>query len=131
MIEGLSHITFVVRDLARMQEMLETVLGAREVYASGDETFSLAREKFFLVGGVWIAAMEGEPVAQRTYDHIAFKIPDSAFDACLARIESLGLEIKPARPRVEGEGRSIYLRASNGLVAAHRTTPPSLMNKRG
>ncbi len=33
-------------------------LGAREVYDSHSRTFSLSREKFFLLGGVWIAAME-------------------------------------------------------------------------
>ena len=39
MIEGLSHITFIVRDLDRMQELLESVFGATEIYASGDNTF--------------------------------------------------------------------------------------------
>ena len=47
MIEGLSHVTFVVRDLDRMTRILIGIFGAREVYASGDEIFSVAREKFF------------------------------------------------------------------------------------
>ena len=34
MIEGLSHITFIVRDLDRMTAILEGVFDAREVYAS-------------------------------------------------------------------------------------------------
>ena len=50
MIEGLSHLTFVVRDLDRMARILTTVLDARLVYESGDATFSLSRERFFLVG---------------------------------------------------------------------------------
>jgi hypothetical protein len=57
-IEGLSHLTFIVRDLERMSRLIE-VLGGRQVYASGDETFSLSREKFFVAGGLWIAIMEG------------------------------------------------------------------------
>lgn len=64
MIEGLSHITFIVRDLDRMEEILTTVLHAKKVYDSGNDTFSLSRERFFLVGEepamVWIAIMEGE-----------------------------------------------------------------------
>ena len=48
MIEGLSHITFIVRDLDRMEKILVSVLGARKVYDSGDNTFSESRERFFL-----------------------------------------------------------------------------------
>jgi fosfomycin resistance protein FosX len=87
-IEGLSHITFIVRDL--------------------DRIFSLSKERFFLVGGLWIAVMEGEPLPIRTYNHIAFKIDDADYDSYLARIRSLGLELREGRSRVEGEGRSIY-----------------------
>jgi catechol 2,3-dioxygenase-like lactoylglutathione lyase family enzyme len=108
MIEGLSHITLITRDLDRMSAILEQVLDGREVYASGDDTFSLSREKFFVVGGQWIAIMEGESLASRTYNHIAFKIPASAIDTYRARIETLGLEFRQSRPRVAGEGHSVY-----------------------
>ena len=59
MIEGLSHITLIVRDLQRMSAILSQVLDGREIYSSGDDTFSVSREKFFIVGGQWIAVMEG------------------------------------------------------------------------
>ena len=108
MIEVLSHITLITRDLARMTAIVEGALGGREIYASGDDTFSLSREKFFDVGGLWIAVMEGESLPVRTYNHIAFKIPASAIDEYRARIEALGLELRESRPRVEGEGRSLY-----------------------
>ncbi|NGO49614.1 FosX/FosE/FosI family fosfomycin resistance hydrolase [Allomesorhizobium camelthorni] len=108
MIEGLSHVTFIVRDLDRMAAILTRVLGAEEVYSSGNDRFSLSREKFFLAGGVWIAAMEGEPLPSRSYNHVAFKISEADYEACVERIRSLGLEVRPPRPRVEGEGRSIY-----------------------
>ena len=108
MIEGLSHMTFVVRDLNRMSRIMTDVLGAAEVYASGDDTFSLSREKFFDLSGLWIAIMEGEALPDRAYNHIAFKIPEEDFDAYVQRIEAAGLDFKPPRPRVEGEGRSIY-----------------------
>jgi fosfomycin resistance protein FosX len=107
-IEGLSHITFVVRDLDRMEGILTTVLGARRVRDSGSATFSLSRERFYPVGELWIAVMEGEPLPVRSYNHVAFKIADAGYDDCLARIRSLGLEQREGRSRVEGEGRSIY-----------------------
>jgi fosfomycin resistance protein FosX len=107
-IEGLSHVTFVVRDLERMTRILTGIFGARELYASGEESFSIAREKFFQVGDLWIAVMEGEPLPSRTYNHVAFKIEDADFEACEAKVKAMGLEIRPSRPRVPGEGRSLY-----------------------
>ncbi|WP_137932738.1 FosX/FosE/FosI family fosfomycin resistance hydrolase [Mesorhizobium comanense] len=108
MIEGLSHMTFIVRDLDRMTEILEGVFDAREVYASDATQFSLSREKFFLIGDIWIAIMEGERLPERSYNHIAFKIDDADFDRYAERVAKLGLGMRPPRPRVEGEGRSIY-----------------------
>ena len=112
MVQGLSHMTFIVRDLDRMEEILTTVLAARKVYDSGTETFSLSKERFFLIGdgeeAVWIATMEGEPLATRTYNHVAFKITDSEYEDYLLRIRALGLEVREGRSRVPGEGQSIY-----------------------
>ena len=88
--------------------ILTGIFGAREVYASGEETFSVAREKFFQVGDLWIAVMEGEPLPSRTYNHVAFKIEDAEFEAYEAKVRALGLEIRPPRQRVTGEGRSLY-----------------------
>ncbi|MBF9232762.1 FosX/FosE/FosI family fosfomycin resistance hydrolase [Microvirga alba] len=108
MIEALSHITLITSDLARMSTIIEQVLDGREVYASGDDTFSLSREKFFIVGGHWVAIMEGESLPNRTYNHIAFKIAATDVDVYRARIEKLGLTLRESRPRVEGEGHSLY-----------------------
>jgi len=111
-IQGLSHLTFIVRDLDRMEEILTTIFDARKIYDSGDETFSLSKERFFLIGAadapIWIATMEGEPLPTRTYNHVAFKIPDSDYDRYLSRIKDLGLDIKEGRARVAGEAQSIY-----------------------
>ncbi len=108
MIQGLSHMTFMTRDLERMTTILTEILDAREIYASGDATFSVSREKFFLIGDIWIAIMEGEPLPARTYNHIAFKIDDADFDLYALRVKQLGLDIRPPRRRVKGEGRSLY-----------------------
>jgi len=108
MIEGLSHITFIVRDLERTASFLKDVFDAKEVYASGEKTFSHSREMFFLIGGVWIAIMEGEPLKNQTYNHVAFKIAEADFERYENRINSAGVEVKPPRPRIAGEGRSLY-----------------------
>lgn len=108
MVTGLSHITLIVHNLDAMEAILTTVLDARKIYDSAEKTFSIARERFFDVAGVWVASMEGEPLPSRTYNHIAFAISDDAYDNMLERIRSLGLEVREGRPRVAGEGRSIY-----------------------
>ena len=108
MIEGLSHVTFIVSDLDRMETMLTKVLEARKLYDSGDKTFSISKERFFDVAGVWIAIMEGEPLPSKSYNHIAFKMNSDEYDSKLEKIRSLGLQVREGRSRVEGEGESIY-----------------------
>jgi len=108
MIEALSHITFIVRDVERTGQLLRAVFLAEEVYDSAGQNFSIACEKFFIVSGVWVAVMEGEPLPERSYNHVAFKVSDAEFDAYVARIKQCGLETAPGRGRVEGEARSIY-----------------------
>ena len=80
MIQGLSHMTFIVTDLDAMEKLLVTVLDARKTYDSGDDTFSLSKERFFDIGGLWVATMVGKPLPAKTYNHVAFQIADSDYD---------------------------------------------------
>lgn len=97
MIETISHITIIVRDIEKTGHFLQTIFDAKEVYDSSQKNFSLSYEKFFVVGGVWMAVMEGSPISERSYNHIAFRIPDSEFDEYVSRIKKLGVEIRPGR----------------------------------
>jgi fosfomycin resistance protein FosX len=97
---GLGHLTFIVSNLDRMEALLTTVLNARKVFDRGSQTFSLARERFFLVGRLWIATIEAQSLPARSYNYIAFKIDDADEDACLARVTSLGLDLREGRPRL-------------------------------
>ena len=108
MIDGLSHITFIVSDLDKMEVILMKVLDAKKIYDSGDRTYSLSKERFFNIGGIWVATMEGESLRDKTYNHVAFKMAVEDYDKKLQRIQALGLEVREGRSRVEGEGRSIY-----------------------
>lgn len=108
MIEGISHITFIVKDLAATSRFWEGVFGAKEIYASGKRAYSLYPEKFYDLDGLWICIMEGEESIPESYNHIAFKTSDAALPEYRRRIQSLGLVLRPERRRVEGEGQSLY-----------------------
>ncbi len=108
MIQAISHITFIVQDLKKMSKLLTSIFDAQEVYASGEEMFSLSKTKFFLINDIWIAIIEGKSLSDRTYNHVAFKIEDGDLDRYAERIKSLGLDFKEARSRVPGEGQSLY-----------------------
>lgn len=123
MIEGVSHITFVVRDLDKTTALFKEVFAAEEVYDSGDMTHSISRERFFIIGGQWIAVMENNEIVNRTYHHVAFKIREEDIDKYLGKIKALGLEMKPPRPRIRGEGDSIYFYDyDNNLFELHTGT---------
>ena len=108
MIEGLSHITFIVSDLERMSKFLMSIFDAKETYSSAEKRFSVSKEKFFLINGLWFAIMEGEPLAEKTYNHVALKVAEPDFEKYVKRVHSLGVEILEGRDRIEGEGKSIY-----------------------
>jgi fosfomycin resistance protein FosX len=123
MIQGLSHLTFIVRDLDKMARIITEVLGGEEVYSSGDDIFSSSREKFFTAGGIWIAIMEGESLPSRTYNHVAFKVSDEQLETARLAATKLGLDIRPPRPRVDGEGQSLYFHDyDNHLFELHTGT---------
>ncbi|MCG6122049.1 MAG: VOC family protein [Microvirga sp.] len=106
---GLSHMTFVVKDLDAMARFLCDGLGAREIYDSGERCFSLSREKFFDLAGLWIVAMEGDAPIAPSYRHIAFSAPREALPELETRLRALGVTFREARGRVEGEGDSVYV----------------------
>lgn len=115
---GLSHVTFIVRDLDRMERILTEVLGAVRVYDSGAETFSLSAERFFLVGdeptATWVAIMQGDGGLPRSYNHVAFQVRSEDLAELGRVVDELGLERRPARPRVDGEGESLYFHDDDG-----------------
>lgn len=121
-IRGISHLTFIVRNLERTARLLSNGLGAQEVYDSRGKNFSLSREKFFLLAGVWLVLMEGEPT-ERSYRHVAFDVAGDSLQGYETRLRALGVEIRSARPRVEGEGESLYFYDyDNNLFELHNGT---------
>lgn len=123
MITGISHITFIVKNLDRTANLFKKVFDAKEIYTSEEKKHSLYKEKFFLIGNQWIAIMESEAIVHRTYHHIAFKIEEQDIDIYLKKIKNLNLELKPPRQRMSGEGYSIYFYDyDNNLFELHTGT---------
>jgi catechol 2,3-dioxygenase-like lactoylglutathione lyase family enzyme len=83
----------------------------------------MSREKFFVAGGIWIAVMEGESLPFRTYNHVAFKVSEEQLAKAGVVIDRLGLDVKPPRPRVDGEAQSLYFHDyDNHLFELHTGT---------
>ena len=91
---NISHITFMVKDLEKATHFFTQIFDAKEVYSSGNKTFSIAKEKFFLFNKIWIAILEGETHKEKTYNHIAFRASKKDFPTYVERVRKLGVEIK-------------------------------------
>jgi catechol 2,3-dioxygenase-like lactoylglutathione lyase family enzyme len=120
-IEGISHITIMVKDLERSANLFTSVFGAKQVYSSGEQHFSQSKEIYFVIGGVWVALMEGSSLPEMTYNHIAFKIPESEFEDFKRRIKSAGVDYRAGRSRIPGEGLSLYFYDFDGHLYEFHT----------
>lgn len=96
MSSGLSHITLIVTDLDETQGFLEAAFDARCVYRSGDAGFVQSETWFYLIADVWVAIIKGDALPSRTYNHIAFKIDDTEFEACQARLKAMNIDLLPS-----------------------------------
>jgi fosfomycin resistance protein FosX len=106
-IKGISHITLVCRDLEKSARLFCALFGAVQVYSSEEKNFSISREKFLLIGDLWIALMEGESL-ERTYNHIAFHVDEKDLPFFESKLREMGLDILPGRARAPEEGKSLY-----------------------
>lgn len=121
-ISGLSHLTFVVRDLDRSTRLWIEGLGAEQIYDSGARFHSHSPERFFLLGGVWVALMQGEP-GSRSYRHAAFAVDADEMPLFEARLRALDAEVQAPRARIEGEGVSLYFHDyDDNLLELHSGT---------
>ena len=121
-ISGISHITFIVHDLEQATRFWVDGLGAQMVYDSGEQYFSTAPERFFVLGGVWIAVMQGAP-AEHSYRHVAFAVDEASLPEYEQNLQRLGVRFLPPRPRVAGEGLSLYVYDFDGhLIELHTGT---------
>lgn len=132
MISGISHITYIVKDLDLATKFFEGIFAGKLLYSSGDTPFSLSEERFLQIGDTWVCIMKGEPLPQRTYNHTAFKISENEFDDHCRRIQEMGIDILPGRSRLPEEGRSIYFYDfDNHLFELHTGTLAQRLERYG
>jgi len=123
MIEGLSHITLIVKDLKRTTDFLIRIFDAKEIYESAEKKYSYSKEKYFLINGLWFAIMEGKPLSEKTYDHVALKVSEIDFEKYEERVHSSGVDVLEGRPRINGEGKSLdFYDYDNHLFELHTGT---------
>jgi catechol 2,3-dioxygenase-like lactoylglutathione lyase family enzyme len=108
MIKGISHITFIAKDIEKTAGLFKKIFDAKEIYSSGNDTHSISKEKFLIINDIWIAILEGNSLVEKTYNHIAFQVSGDDFNACQKKIIELGLEMREDRSRIPGEGKSLY-----------------------
>lgn len=109
LVKNISHITIVAKDMKRTAQFFVDTLGAVEVYRSGARQHSIFPEIFITLGGVWLAIMQAEDGGQtKSYGHIAFSVDDINLGDLELRLKKAGVEIVKSRPRIAGEGNSIY-----------------------
>jgi len=106
-IKKLSHITLMCRDLNKSAKFLQKIFGAVEQYVTKERIYSIAPERFFKIGSLWIVIMQGA-AATKTYNHIAFQVEAAKLSILHKRIVKLGLTILKGRKRKSGEGKSLY-----------------------
>ncbi|NSB16779.1 VOC family protein [Clostridium beijerinckii] len=123
MIEGLSHITFTVRNTDKTAELFKRMFNAKEVYYNGEKKHSLFEERFFIIGGQCMTIIQDRNTINRTYHHIAFKISNSDVESYLEKIEDLNLELKQYIERIVDKKHSIYFYDyDNNLFELHTET---------
>ena len=105
--KGISHITLICKDIVKSAQLFCDLFDAEEIYSSDEHNFSISKEKFLLIGDLWIALMQGNSI-ERSYNHIAFHIDEDELTSYESKIQKYGLDILPGRPRDEREGKSIY-----------------------
>ena len=93
MIQGISHITFIVKNLEKTTNFFTQIFKAKEVYSSGDKTYSISKDKFFLINNIWIAIMEDSSLTEKTCNHITFRVSQKDFPIYVERVKKLGVEI--------------------------------------
>src|SRR5690606_35768770 len=102
---------FSVSDLEKSIAFYEQVFGAK-LLVKGRST------AYFDLQGLWLALNLEKDIPRNeikeSYTHIAFTIDEADFDNIYNRLNSLGVNILPGRPRAKEDKKSIYFTDPDG-----------------
>jgi fosfomycin resistance protein FosX len=97
--------------------------GSEEVYYAGDNTFSTWWEKFSSLVVSALPLLRGRVCTSRAYKYVTVKVSDQQMVASWLAVVRLGLDMRPSRSRVEGEGKSMHFHDyDNHLFELHTGT---------
>ncbi len=121
---GISHLTFIVHNLDRTARLLVEGLGARELQDSAIDSIRVRARNSWS----WAVCGSRRWKANRSRNiHTAMsRSPFEAgkLPASRARLEALDVEVRPARPRSEGEREFLYFHDfDNHLSELHAGAP--------
>ena len=112
-IHGINHITFSVSDLDKSVLFYQNVFEAKLLlHAEGMAYLELC--------GLWLALNVQADIPRheikQSYTHLAFTLDAADIQPMLHRLEWLGVELRPDRPRLAGEGQSFYFADPDGRL---------------
>ena len=141
--ERLHHHAYVVRDHEANRAFFEDVLGIPLVAtwcesvrhpAFGGREVAMCHTFFGLGDGgalaffafadpdVYPLIQPEKPAQVPNFDHIAFKVSDTAYDELIARVKAAEV---PVRETDHGYCRSMYVTAPEGLIVEFTVDPPN------
>ena len=117
LIQGISHLTFSVADLAASVAFYQQVFEAELL-------FSDEKTAYFDLAGLWLALNVQEGIARQeirqSYTHVAFAADATGIAEMERRLCRLGIPLVPSRSRSSAEGLSVYFRDPDGhLLEVH------------
>lgn len=116
-IHGINHITFSVSDLDKSILFYQSVFEAKLLLRAE----SMA---YLELCGLWLALNVQADIprqeVKQSYTHLAFTLDADGIQPMKQRLDRLGVEMRPDRSRVTGEGQSLYFADPDGhLVEFH------------
>lgn len=117
-IHGLNHITFSVSDLDNSIRFYQSIFEAKLLLrAEGTAYLELC--------GLWLALNVQADIPRQeikqSYTHLAFTLDSDDIQSMKQRLEQLGVELRPDRSRVTGEGESLYFVDPDGHLLEFHT----------
>ena len=117
-VHGLNHVTFSVSDLDKSILFYQSVFEAKLLLRA-------ERMAYLELSGLWLALnvqadIPREEIKQ-SYTHLAFTLDAADIQPMKQRLKRLGVELRPDRLRVAGEGQSLYFADPDGHLLEFHT----------